>query len=77
MYFVNFLILKHYILYSYEAHYSSFHRNICLECNRTFPSNFLLDLHILENHDVLFKLMSNAKYTVNITVYIYRALSCG
>ncbi len=25
MYFVTFLILKHYILYSYEAHYSSFH----------------------------------------------------
>ncbi|CAB4024812.1 Zinc finger 511, partial [Paramuricea clavata] len=48
---------------SYEAHYGSFHRNICLECHRSFPSNFLLDLHILENHDVLFKLMSNAKYT--------------
>ncbi|XP_028401327.1 zinc finger protein 511-like isoform X2 [Dendronephthya gigantea] len=48
---------------SYEAHYDSYHRNICLECRRTFPSNFLLELHILENHDVLFKLMSNAKYT--------------
>ena len=53
---------------SYEAHYSSFHRNTCLECHRTFPSNFLLDLHILENHDVLFKLMSNAKYTYRCLV---------
>ena len=56
-------------VYSYEAHYSSFHRNTCLECRRTFPSNFLLDLHILENHDVLFELMSNAKYTVNIILW--------
>jgi hypothetical protein len=62
-------------MYSYEAHYGSFHRNICLECHRSFPSNFLLDLHILENHDVLFKLMSNAKYTVGNYLklaYLYR-----
>ena len=61
---------------SYEAHYSSFHRNTCLECHRTFPSNFLLDLHILENHDVLFKLMSNAKYTVNSCFYRFRIYKC-
>ncbi|XP_046852159.1 zinc finger protein 511-like [Xenia sp. Carnegie-2017] len=53
---------------SYEAHYNSYHRNTCAECRRTFPSNFLLDLHILENHDVLFKLMLNAKYTYRCLV---------
>lgn len=48
-------------LANYEAHYNSLHRNTCQKCSRTFPSNFLLDLHIMESHDVLFKL-SHAKY---------------
>ncbi|KAI9166880.1 Zinc finger protein [Paramyrothecium foliicola] len=37
----------------YEAHYSSFHTNRCLECRKNFPSDHLLGLHIEEWHDPL------------------------
>ncbi|KAL1302697.1 hypothetical protein AAFC00_003059 [Neodothiora populina] len=37
----------------YEVHYQKTHVNRCLECNRNFPTEHFLDLHIAENHDPL------------------------
>ncbi|XP_018621523.1 zinc finger protein 511 isoform X1 [Scleropages formosus] len=45
-------------LESYEQHYSSVHRHVCSSCRRHFPSNHLLDIHILEWHDSLFQIMA-------------------
>ncbi|PMB69996.1 Zinc finger protein 511 [Beauveria bassiana] len=36
---------------AYEAHYSSFHTNRCLQCRKNFPSQHLLGVHIEEMHD--------------------------
>ena len=38
---------------AYELHQSSVHKFICSFCRRNFPSNYLLELHITENHDTL------------------------
>lgn len=45
-------------LSKYESHYNTCHRNVCQTCHRILPSSFLLDLHILETHDAMFKLMA-------------------
>ncbi|KAK3554080.1 hypothetical protein QTP70_019037 [Hemibagrus guttatus] len=42
----------------YEHHYNSLHRHVCSSCKRSFPSNRLLDIHILEWHDSLFQVMA-------------------
>jgi len=36
---------------AYELHYNKTHINRCLECNRNFPTDRFLSLHIAENHD--------------------------
>ncbi|XP_022093038.1 zinc finger protein 511-like isoform X2 [Acanthaster planci] len=43
---------------SYEVHYNGAHRNICHDCRRSYPSNHLLDIHVLESHDSLFEVMA-------------------
>ncbi|CDO53699.1 conserved hypothetical protein [Geotrichum candidum] len=40
----------------FEQHYNQFHSFRCIECQRSFPSDRFLDLHIAENHDPFFKL---------------------
>ncbi|XP_043112004.1 zinc finger protein 511 [Puntigrus tetrazona] len=45
-------------LEAYEHHYNSLHRNVCSGCKRSFPSNRLLEMHILEWHDSLFQVMA-------------------
>ncbi|KAF5901572.1 zinc finger protein, partial [Clarias magur] len=45
-------------LEGYEHHYNSLHRHVCSSCKRSFPSNRLLDIHILEWHDSLFQVMA-------------------
>ncbi|KAI4886091.1 hypothetical protein NFI96_003649 [Prochilodus magdalenae] len=45
-------------LEGYEHHYNSLHRHVCSNCKRSFPSNHLLDIHILEWHDSLFQVMA-------------------
>lgn len=42
----------------YEAHYNSTHRNVCSQCKRVLPSNYLLDVHLQEWHDSMFELMA-------------------
>ncbi|KAJ8418193.1 hypothetical protein AAFF_G00139020 [Aldrovandia affinis] len=42
----------------YEHHYSALHRHVCSGCKRSFPSDRLLDIHILEWHDSLFQVMA-------------------
>ncbi|XP_031559802.1 zinc finger protein 511-like [Actinia tenebrosa] len=46
----------------YEAHYRSCHWNRCRFCKKTFQTSFLLDLHILENHDTLFQMIARKKH---------------
>ncbi|XP_056326789.1 zinc finger protein 511 [Danio aesculapii] len=45
-------------LEGYEHHYNTLHRNVCSNCKRSFPSNRLLEIHILEWHDSLFQIMA-------------------
>ncbi|NP_001004531.1 zinc finger protein 511 [Danio rerio] len=45
-------------LEGYEHHYNALHRNVCSNCKRSFPSNRLLEIHILEWHDSLFQIMA-------------------
>uniref|UniRef100_A0A8D0BUE9 C2H2-type domain-containing protein n=1 Tax=Salvator merianae TaxID=96440 RepID=A0A8D0BUE9_SALMN len=45
-------------LESYEHHYNMLHRNVCSFCKRSFPSAHFLDIHLLEWHDSLFKIMA-------------------
>jgi len=35
----------------YDIHYAKAHSNRCSECNKNFPSEQFLKLHIAENHD--------------------------
>ena len=37
----------------FETHYTKTHTHRCSECNRNFPTEHLLGLHINENHDPL------------------------
>lgn len=46
---------------SYEAHYNSVHRHSCQNCQRSFPSTHLLEIHVLENHDTLFSMIATRK----------------
>lgn len=49
---------------SYEAHYNSLHRHCCQNCQRSFPSTHLLEIHVLENHDTLFGMLASRKNLV-------------
>lgn len=51
--------------HSYEAHYNSLHRHCCQNCQRSFPSTHLLEIHVLENHDTLFGMLASRKNLVN------------
>ncbi|CAL1548755.1 unnamed protein product [Lymnaea stagnalis] len=42
----------------YESHYHNSHNFKCATCKRTFVSNFLLDIHLQENHDSYFQILS-------------------
>ncbi|KAH3704749.1 zinc finger protein 511-like [Dreissena polymorpha] len=42
----------------YESHYNSCHRNVCSNCSRTYPTSHLLDLHMLETHDIMFAMLA-------------------
>jgi len=48
-------------LHECEAHYDSVHRHSCSVCHRSLPSSHLLDLHIAENHDSFFSVLSEKK----------------
>jgi len=48
-------------LHECEAHYNSVHRHSCSVCHRSLPSSHLLDLHIAENHDSFFSVLSEKK----------------
>ncbi|XP_059142619.1 zinc finger protein 511-like [Physella acuta] len=43
---------------SHESHYQNSHAFACATCKRTFVSNFLLDIHLQENHDSYFQILS-------------------
>lgn len=42
----------------YEIHYNTLHRHVCSSCKKLFPTNYLLELHMLESHDSLFLLLA-------------------
>jgi len=49
-----------------EAHYASAHTHVCSTCRRILPTARLLELHVLETHDVLFKLMAEREKMVRL-----------
>lgn len=55
-------------LHMFEEHYGSNHCFVCVQCRRNFPSNHLLELHVLERHDSLFQLMATKKDMYNCLV---------
>ena len=40
-----------------EAHYAAKHRHSCSVCHKSLPSNHLLELHVMENHDSFFQVL--------------------
>jgi hypothetical protein len=52
----------------FEGHYNSVHRHVCSVCRRTLPSNHLLDIHLLENHDAMFQLQTAKQDMVSTSV---------
>jgi len=44
-----------------EAHYATKHRHSCSVCNKSLPSNHFLEIHIMENHDSFFQVLSEKK----------------
>ncbi|XP_048588669.1 zinc finger protein 511 isoform X2 [Nematostella vectensis] len=42
----------------FDSHYKTCHWNVCRYCKKSFPSNHLLEIHILENHDTLFQMIA-------------------
>ncbi|XP_044536869.1 zinc finger protein 511-like [Gracilinanus agilis] len=45
-------------LEAFEHHYRVLHTHVCASCRRSFPSERLLDAHVLEWHDALFQLLA-------------------
>eukprot|EP01130_Rhizamoeba_saxonica_P002697 TRINITY_DN12460_c0_g1_i1.p1 TRINITY_DN12460_c0_g1~~TRINITY_DN12460_c0_g1_i1.p1 ORF type:complete len:202 (-),score=30.15 TRINITY_DN12460_c0_g1_i1:32-637(-) len=45
----------------YEDHYKSVHMNVCGTCRGIYPSQHILEIHMLEHHDVLFILLSEQR----------------
>ncbi|XP_041373484.1 zinc finger protein 511-like [Gigantopelta aegis] len=43
---------------SYEHHYNSLHLHHCSVCSRSFPTNHLLSIHLLEWHDPMFEIQA-------------------
>lgn len=39
--------------YDYESHIIQHHNHKCLQCQKRFPSTAILDIHIEENHSML------------------------
>ncbi|KAJ8713120.1 hypothetical protein PYW08_008424 [Mythimna loreyi] len=48
-------------LLEYENHYNTSHRYTCARCKKILPSPHLLDLHVQENHDSFFAVLSERK----------------
>jgi len=48
----------------YEVHYNTLHRYVCSFCHCHFPTQHLLDLHLLEWHDAMFELQSSSQKMV-------------
>ncbi|XP_055912350.1 protein lethal(2)k10201 [Eupeodes corollae] len=46
---------------AYQSHYNSLHRYICSQCKKNLPTPHLLDLHLSENHDSYFSVLSKSK----------------
>ena len=42
-------------LHECDVHYDLVHRHACSECKSTFPSERLLEFHLLERHDPFFQ----------------------
>ena len=59
--FSNLISLIFHFTVDNESHYNSKHRHSCGTCKKSLPSAHLLDLHIQENHDSYFKLLSVKK----------------
>lgn len=62
----------------YEAHYSTFHTNRCLECRKNFPTDYLLGVHIEECHDPLARVARDkGEHTVSHSVFATSLIGFG
>lgn len=48
-------------LHQSESHYAAVHRHSCSVCRRSLPSPHLLELHLQEQHDSFFSVLSERK----------------
>lgn len=48
-------------VYESEVHYNAVHKHNCSVCKKSLPSYHLLELHIQENHDSFFSILSEKK----------------
>jgi len=46
----------------WESHYNSTHRHVCQYCGCVYPTSRFLDIHVLERHDTLFKMLAQKRH---------------
>jgi len=59
------VVYAKYCFARYEMHYNTLHRYVCSSCHRCFPTQHLLDLHLIEWHDAMFELQSASQKMVS------------
>lgn len=61
----------------YDVHYQKMHTNRCSECQKNFPDEHILHLHISENHDPFIAAKrDNGEQTVGLLFLHPRGVSC-
>jgi len=59
-----------------EAHYNAVHKHSCSICKKSFPTGYLLELHVTEMHDSFFKVRGKNVYFLNhLNKYCFKVLS--
>jgi len=46
----------------WESHYNITHRHVCQYCGCVYPTSRFLDIHVLERHDTLFKMLAQKRH---------------
>lgn len=60
----------------YNVHYQKTHMNRCSECQKNFPDNHILHLHIAENHDPFIAAKrERGEQTVGLVTFIHIPMS--
>jgi len=54
----------------FNIHYQSVHSNVCSVCKRVLPTKRLLELHVLETHDSLFRVLAAKQKMVILFMHL-------